>query len=560
MAEEKKSTSPFYKKREFIFAAAFVALVVFLLFSSRIAGRPPVLDSITPRIGYPKDVMVITGRFFGKNREGGEVVIGGYPLVSSDYLEWNDNQISLRIPDDVASGLVRVLTKKGKSRGILFTNREQIPVVLSGPEKPGEPYIRAVDPQAGSVGALLTLTGMNFGVDRGAGRVLFTWVSSEGVAQDSQGEGGEGASLTPALDYDQDYEDWGDREIQVRIPDGASSGHLVVATDKGRSNAVYIEVGGAAGTKLFPLKRTYALQYSIEVRVTSATEPNSLYLWIPKPLEAPEQRGIQLVAQEPEPMFDELRGVKLFRLENLVAGGSYQLTQSYMVERYSIETRVNIGRVSLEYDTSTKLYKRYTTADPLVPAGNERIVKQASAIVGGERNPYRKARAIYEWMLNRLEPSAAGVERDPLRLLDTRKGEAYDYAMLFCALTRSAGLPARPVAGYLLDRDQKATRHYWAEFYIPHIGWIPVDPYLGEGKARTTLPADANPRVYYFGNLDYSHLTFSKGLIELSAMDPMGRAVRRADIPSLQGIHEEASGNLSSYSAYWSDIQITGVY
>jgi hypothetical protein len=557
MTEETKPSSPFYKKREFIFAAAFVALIVFLLFSSRIAGRPPVMDSITPRIGYPKDVMVISGRFFGKIREGGEVVIAGYPLVSSDYLEWSENQISLRIPDDVTSGLVRVITKKGKSRGILFTNREQIPVVLSGPEKPGEPYIRGVDPQAGSVGTLLTLTGMNFGVDRGGSRILFTWVSSEGVAQDSQGEG---ASLTPALDYDQDYESWGDREIQVRVPDGASSGHLVVATDKGQSNAVYVEVGGAAGTKLFPLKRTYALQYSIDVRATSATEPNSLYLWVPKPLEAPEQRGIQLVSQDPEPMFEELRGVKLFRLENLAAGASYRILQSYMVERYSIETRVNIGRVPLEYDTATKLYKRYTTADPLVPAGSERVLKQASAIVLGERNPYRKARAIYEWILNRLEPVSAGSERDPVRLLDTRKGDAYAYTMLFCALARAAGLPARPVAGYLLDQGEKADRHYWAEFYLPTIGWIPVDPFLGEGKVRVTLPADANPRVYYFGNLDHSHIAFSKGLIELSAMDPMGRTVRRTDIPSLQVMHEEASGNLSAYSAYWSDIQIMGIY
>ena len=239
MAEEKKPTSPFYKRREFLFTAGFAALIVFLLFSSRIAGRPPLLDSITPRIGYPKDVMVLSGRFFGKVRDGAEVMIGGLPLVSSDYLEWSDTQISLRIPEDVGSGLVRVLTKRGRSRGILFTNREQIPVVISGPVKPGEPYIRAVDPQSGAVGELLTISGLNFGLDRGSGRVLFTWVSSEGVAQADREEG---ASLTPALEYDQDYESWNDREIQVRIPDGASSGHLVVATDKGRSNAVYVAV------------------------------------------------------------------------------------------------------------------------------------------------------------------------------------------------------------------------------------------------------------------------------------------------------------------------------
>src|SRR5512136_3077497 len=174
MEEPKKPPIPIYRRKEFLYSAVFGALVVFLLLASRIAGRPPVVESITPRIGYSKDVMVITGRFFGKSREGGEVAVGGSRLVSGDYLEWTDNQISLRIPDDVSSGMVRVITRRGKSRGILFTNREQVPVVISGPVKAGEPYIRSIDPPSGSVGTLLDLSGMNFGQDRGGARVLFT--------------------------------------------------------------------------------------------------------------------------------------------------------------------------------------------------------------------------------------------------------------------------------------------------------------------------------------------------------------------------------------------------
>jgi len=559
MEEPKKPVVPFYKKREFIYAAVFFALLVFLLASSRIAGRPPVVESITPRIGYPKDVMVITGRFFGKSRGGGEVVVGGSPLVSGDYLEWKDNQISLRIPEDASSGLVRVITKKGKSRGILFTNREQVPVVVTGPVKAGEPYIRGIDPLSGSVGSLLSLSGMNFGQDRGGSRVMFTRVASESD-KDSEGEGG---SLLPALEFDQDYEAWSDREIQVRIPDGASSGHLLVVTEKGRSNALYVEGGGAAGAKLFPQKRTYALQYAIEVRGVSAETPNCLYLWVPKPQETPEQRGIQLITQEPEPMYEDVRGVKLVRLLDVAPGRSYRVDQSYMVERYSVETKVNVGRVPLNYDTSTKLYKRYTVDEPLVPAAAEAVRKQARSAVGAERNPYRKARALYEYLVNRLEPlEGAGGERagDPLGALESRRGGAYGYAVLFCALARAEGVPARPVAGYLLERGGGTARHYWAEFYLETVGWIPVDPFLAEGRVRTSLPAGVSARSYYFGNLDFDRITFSKGLIELNAMDPQGRAVRRAEIPSLQAVHEEASGGLSSYSAYWSDLQVTGVY
>ena len=508
MEEPKKPQIPIYKRKEFLYTAVFGALVVFLLLASRIAGRPPVVESITPRIGYPKDVMVITGRFFGK------------------------------------------------SRGILFTNREQIPVIISGPVKAGEPYIRTIDPLGGTVGTLLSLGGMNFGQDRGGARVLFTWVASE---DDKESEGEEG-SLTPARDYDQDYEAWSDQEIRVRIPDGASSGHLLVATEKGRSNSLYVEVGGVAGTKLFPLKQTYAVEYSVQVRGVTGESPNSLYLWVPKPLEGPEQRGIQLVTQEPEPMFEDVWGVKLYRLENLVPGESYEVSQSYMVDRYSVETKVNVGRVP-SYDPSTKLYKRYTAADPLVPAGSEQVLKLARSVVAGERNPYRQARALYEYLLTRLEPVSPTGERDPLRPLETRRADAYSYAILFCALARAAGIPARPVAGYLLERGQdSASRHYWAEFYLETVGWIPVDPFLGEGRLRVSIPPEANPRSYYFGSLDFDRITFSKGLIELNPMDPQGRAVRRADIPSLQSVHEEAAGGLVSYSAYWSGLRVTGTY
>jgi hypothetical protein len=116
----------------------------------------------------------------------------------------------------------------------------------------------------------------------------------------------------------------------------------------------------------------------VQVRGVAGAVPNSLYLWVPKPLEGTEQRGIQLVSHEPEPMFDDVRGVKLYRLENLVPGQSYTVSQSSMVDRYSVETTVNIGRVPA-YDTTSRLYKRYTAADPQMPAGREQVLKAPAA-------------------------------------------------------------------------------------------------------------------------------------------------------------------------------------
>jgi hypothetical protein len=87
-----------------------------------------------------------------------------------------------------------------------------------------------------------------------------------------------------------------------------------------------------------------------------------------------------------------------------------------------------------------------------------------------------------------------------------------------------------------------------------------VDPILGEGKIRVNIPPEVDPYAYFFGNLDFNHLALSKGLIELNQLDPQGRTIMRSDIPSLQGIHEEATGALSSYNAYWSDLDVLGIY
>ncbi len=557
MDEQKGIPKPFFKRGEFIFTSVLLVLLAFLLLSSRMTGRPPLVESITPKIGFPQDVMVITGKYFGDERNGGKVVIGGYAPVSSGYLDWSDSRISLRIPEEVSSGMVRVITKNGKSKGLLFTNKQQVPVVLSGPGKPGQPYISTLEPETGSVGTLLTISGMDFGLQRGSSEVLFTWISGDQTREYSEADD---SSLIPAMDYDLDYEQWSDREIQVSIPDGASSGHVLVITDKGRSDAVFVEIESAAGTKLFPEKRTYAVQYSMEVGSVSADGENSLNLWIPQLVQVPEQREIQLVSQEPDPLFDNVNGVKLFNFENLSADKTYTIFQSFMFDRYSVETKVNIAKVSRNYDTTRRLYKRYTAADLVVPATNERIVKIGSSVVGRERNPYRKAREIYRYILARLQVDAEYQEYDILKAIDERKGNSYVYAVLFCALARSQGIPARPVAGYLVDRDLQAARHYWAEFYIETVGWIPVDPILGEGKIRVNIPLEVDPYTYFFGNLDFNHVALSKGLIDLNQMNSQGRAVMRTDIPSLQVIHEEATGALASYNAYWSDLEVLGIY
>ncbi len=557
---DRESSSPLLKIRfkGLLPYLVFLFLVLILLLLSTLNNRPPEVDGIQPKVGVSGDELVITGRFFGSSRNGGRVVVSNVSPPTSAYLEWTNKKIGLIVPEEMKGGLLRVITKHGESREVVpFTNKRYLPVVLAGPLKPGEPYISRFEPKSGSVGSLVVIKGLNFGLKRGSSTVSFAWISGDGQRKMDVSED---PNILNALENDYDYVAWNDREIKVRVPDGASSGKVKIVTDKGVSNAVYFEVNNFAGSKLFTNRRIYHVRSTIDIKDINADEGNSLYLWVPRVIEGPEQRDIKLVSVEPEPMFDDYRGTTLFFLENLKRGERYNVSIDFIFSRYEVETKVNVGRVSLYYDKTNRLYHAYTTPSVLVPASDKTIKSVARSVVRVEKNPYRKARLLYNYVANRLSYVETPENFSIPGAIKTQKGDAYLYSLLFCALARSVGIPTRAVAGYIVAGKNLCRRHYWAEFYLEKVGWVPVDPLLGDGVKLGDLKAGVNARNFYFGGLDNKHITLSKGLISLKQMNPKGRLVTRRNAASFQTIHEEYTGNLRSYSSQWSQLKLLGAY
>jgi transglutaminase-like putative cysteine protease len=242
-------------------------------------------------------------------------------------------------------------------------------------------------------------------------------------------------------------------------------------------------------------------------------------------------------------------------MQNLPEGANTGVTLSYLVEVYAVETTINANSIVIGGRAgSAPVTAAYTAPSALIPSDDPRIKEQSAAIVGREQNPFTKARRIYNYLL-----AEGGIQRetpfpgDLLEALENKKADPYSAALLFCALARSAGIPAIPVSGVLLDRNRAFSRHYWAEFWIDGFGWVPVDPALGAEAG----PDNAN---YYFGSLDNQRIVFSRGFTTLSQMDPRGRVAIRERDYALQNLWEEAVGGLKSYSSLWSDIILNGVY
>jgi hypothetical protein len=547
---------PLLKRRAVVPVVVFVLLVGALALSLSRSDLPPRLDSISPEIGTPGGVLVLKGRHFGPERLGSSVTISGTRPTSSSYLEWTDTQISLQIPADAGTGTVYVTTPLGVSGGLLFTNKNRIPMVMSESMQPGVPFVEEMDSTAGAIGELIVITGLNFGLTRGGGRVLFTPLT---VTQDT------GADLTGELkaisasELDFDYESWTDQEIRVRVPDGATSGNVHVETDRGVSNAIYFEVTNLPGTKILREKRGYQILFSIQLSSIDADPGGAIDLWVPGPLKSLEQRNIEYV-KIPDPLWDDYHGLSRHQIVNPVADTVYRINQTFWLDRYTLETKISVGSIGRTYDTESRLYQVYTANTGLIPAADESVINAALSAIGRERNPYLQTKAIYRFLIEQLVYDSKLAEKTILESFVAASGDAYTFSMLFCAMTRAIGIPSRPVAGFLIYGDRRARVHYWAEFYVPSFGWVPADPALGDGATFGAYPQHENPSEYFFGNVDSNHVVFTRGVVDVRPLSSDSRTVRRDGLYSLQTIHEETSKGIRSYTATWSDLQVIDLW
>jgi transglutaminase-like putative cysteine protease len=535
------------------FLTSAVLSVLFFSCNSKI----PVISSIDPKIGNMGDIITLRGRNFGVVREGAYVSIAGVAPTNSSYYTWQDDLILLRIPESGESGLVYVHVKGRKSNGVLFSNSAAVPQLVEGEDFGMEPKIAAVSPQTGAPGTLVTITGNNFGASREDSGVFFSWDY-------------ESLSINPYVvtepefievsETELGYEVWNAHEIRVRLPDGAVSGNLKIKTPNGESRSVFFDVTGKPGSKNFKDKRSYTISYSVDVKITEASRPNTLYLWIPLPVTSASQRNVKLISRSINPFVENHRGVSLYKLDNLTAGSTHTINLSFSVEVYAVETGTRPASIR---QGKSPLITAHTQSSSLIPADNSQIKKTVENIIGREQNPYIKAKLLYDWIIKNIDIIETPLNTMGAALaLGQKKADSCSAALLFTAMARAAKVPCIPAAGVLINRQSQTMRHYWAEIWIDDFGWLPVDPVLGAGAVPDSFINKEGIDLvnYYFGNIDSQRITFSRGELNLSQMESRGRLVSHTQSYSLQNIWEEAGGGLVSYSSLWGDIIIRGTY
>jgi hypothetical protein len=164
--------------------------------------------------------------------------------------------------------------------------------------------------------------------------------------------------------------------------------------------------------------------------------------------------------------------------KNLVIPRSqtFMVEFDYRVLSFSINYMVNSSLIG-GYNKSSELYIKYTQSEEYIESNSIEIMEKALEITGGESDPYRKARLIYNFVISYLRYEVQEDEKGAVWALEHGLGDCSEYSYLFTALCRAAEIPARVQAGFAFHYANEILKdgHMWAEYYLENYGWIPVD-------------------------------------------------------------------------------------
>ncbi len=327
-------------------------------------------------------------------------------------------------------------------------------------------------------------------------------------------------------------------EVILKVPE--SFGPLMyvspnpMRSEEGAERSIYhfvkeqIEAGGASAAfgeyQLFSFDLKYHLQNS---------EAFSGVATIALPPDILGRQEIIFESLEPEP-------VKIYKDEDgnyladykLGAGEKLEVEFKGLAKIFNQPIDPSAGGAMAKIPAD--LIENYTKQQVFWEVDHPQIQNQAKTIVDRRRTVAENARAIYDFVSQRLsydqESGASYTDRaGAVQAMDEpQKVVCMGFTDLFIALARAGGIPARELNGYAYTSDNvlrplsiefrgSDVLHAWPEFYDPHFGWVAIDPTWGS----TTNGLD------YFSKLDTNHFVFAiKGL---SSEEPLPAGAYKLD-------------------------------
>jgi len=193
--------------------------------------------------------------------------------------------------------------------------------------------------------------------------------------------------------------------------------------------------------------------------------------------------------------FEELRfrltGVDLtgFQLD----GGRQRLSGDTLIIRRENWDAIDPG-YSLPYKQMD--LREALEPEPLIQSDDPRIIERARELTASRsqwaQNPKRVAEQLTRTVYGMLDKRITFSVPNAVQVLETLQGDCNEHTVLYVALARALGLPARTAVGLVYVNDA-FFYHAWPEVWLGE--WVAVDPTFGQH------PADAAHIRFVIGGL-----------------------------------------------------------
>ncbi len=254
-------------------------------------------------------------------------------------------------------------------------------------------------------------------------------------------------------------------------------------------------------------KVTHKLNYTVTVEPNAVPDGEVIRCWLPYPREGHNrQTDIKLISINSNEYIiaDNENPQRTIYFEKTAHKDEpTKFNMVFEVTNYTELSDLNPEKIK-PYDTGSDLYKTFTAERKPHIVFTDELKNLSKKIVGDEKDPYKKAKKIFEWMSKNV-PWAGAREYSTIEnisgyCVEKGYGDCGIKSLLFITLCRYNGIPAKWQSGWMLHPGS-VNLHDWTEVYFEGYGWVPVDPDYGMQNLT-----NEDEKYFFFGGIDAHHL------------------------------------------------------
>jgi len=280
------------------------------------------------------------------------------------------------------------------------------------------------------------------------------------------------------------YLAYADREAYIRDNPNLETEKELLYRDRTFIHPLYF--------KYYPEKK-YALSngYLIEMTYTEEISPldpieiEDLEWRIALPAETPRQkiRKIEPVGLDFTEVVESNQRIAVFKFDRFNSRDRYIFGWKALLEVWSIKYQITPRDCENIPEIPPEVKQHYLQDNDNLAMDTDIILRAAMESASKETNLLRKMYSIRNYVYDRLSYGIKPQIDTPDLVLRRGVGSCGEYLGVLLALSRLNGIPCRTVGRYKcpLTPDLKNIplqpdfNHVWMEFYLPGIGWLPME-------------------------------------------------------------------------------------